>query len=151
MRSELVKGIIQLEPSDPPLIPRPPFGNDAAFAFGLTDLAIGYEPATGKDAENMETTIEPVTDADHNDYIMQKSPAEQLTNLGKIPELFVTGEALCHAPYDRCAVRLLEQAGMDIEHADLGKEYIHFNGYMSFMERSNLQIADRVCQWIQQH
>jgi hypothetical protein len=35
-----------------------------AFAFGLTDLAIGYEPSAGKNAENIETTIEPAIDAD---------------------------------------------------------------------------------------
>ena len=67
MRSDLVKGIIQLEPSGPPFTLRPPFGNDPAFAFGLTDLPIEYEPSAGKHAENMETIIEPAIDAEHND------------------------------------------------------------------------------------
>ncbi|KAJ3537178.1 hypothetical protein NM208_g6423 [Fusarium decemcellulare] len=151
MRSDLVKGIIQLEPSGPPFTLRPPFGNDPAFAFGLTDLAIQYEPSAGKNAENIETIIEPAIDADHNECIMQKDPAKQLTNLGKIPELVVTGEASFHAPYDYCTVKYLEQAGVDVEYADLGKEGIHGNGHMFFMEKNNLEIADRVYQWLKKH
>ncbi|KAG8420770.1 hypothetical protein J3458_002698 [Metarhizium acridum] len=151
MRSSLVKGIVQLEPSGPPFTLRPPFGNDPAFAFGLTDLAIGYEPSAGENAENMETIVEPAIDDHHNECIMQKSPAKQLTNLGKIPQLVVTGEASFHAPYDYCTVKYLGQVGVDVEHADLGKEGIHGNGHMFFMEKNNLEIADRVHQWLQKH
>jgi hypothetical protein len=149
MRSDLVKGIIQLEPSGPPFILRPPFGNDAAFAFGLTDLAIGYKPSAGTNASRIETTIEPAIDADHNECIMQKAPAKQLTNLAKIPELVVTGEASFHAPYDYCTVKYLRQVGVDVEFADLGKEGIHGNGHMFFMEKNNLEIADRVNEWME--
>jgi len=148
MRSDLVKGIVQLEPSGPPFTLRPPFGNSSSFAFGLTDLAIEYRPSAGKNAENLETIIEPASDADHYECIMQKSPARQLTNLGKIPELVVTGEASFHAPYDYCTVKYLEQAGVNVDYMDLGKEGIHGNGHMFFMEKNNLEIADRVYQWL---
>jgi hypothetical protein len=151
MRSDLVKGIVQLEPSGPPFTLRPPFGNDPAFAFGLTDLAIGYEPSAGNNAENIKTTVKPAIDDNHNECIMQKSPAKQLTNLSKIPELVVTGEASFHAPYDYCTVRYLEQVGVDVEYADLGKEGILGNGHMFFMEKNNLEIADRVYQWLERH
>lgn len=149
MRPDLVKGIVQLEPSGPPFTLRPPFGNDSAFAYGLTDLSIEYEPPAGKDAENIETRIEPAMDKDHNECIMQKDPAKQLTNLGRIPELVVTGEASFHAPYDYCTVMYLKQVGVDVEHADLGKEGIHGNGHMFFMEKNNLEIADRVYQCLE--
>ena len=89
MRPGLVKSIVQLEPFGPPFTLRPPFGNRPAFAFGLTDLAIGYEPSAGKNAENIETTIEPAIDADHDESIMQKSPAKQLTNLAKSHNLWL--------------------------------------------------------------
>lgn len=151
MRSDLVKGIVQLEPSGPPFTLRPPFGTDPAFAFGLTDLEIQYDPPAGGNAENIETIIEPAVDADHDDCIMQKSPAKQLTNLGKIPELVVTGEASFHAPYDYCTVKFLQQAGVDVEYADLGKEGIHGNGHMFFMEKNNLKIARRVYHWLKKH
>lgn len=151
MRPDLIKGLVQLEPSGPPFIFRPPIGNGPAFAFGLTDLEIGYEPPAGKNAELIETVVEPAIDADHTECIMQKSPAKHLTNLAKIPELVVTGEASFHAPSDYCSVKYLKQAGVDVEYADLGKEGIHGNGHMLFMEKNNLEIADRVYKWIVAH
>jgi hypothetical protein len=101
--------------------------------FGLTDLAIAYGPPAGADAQDIETVVESAIDAEHNECIMQRSPAKQLTNLAKIPELVVTGEASFHAPYDYCTVKYLKQVGINVEYADLGKEGIHGNGHMFFM------------------
>jgi hypothetical protein len=151
MRPHLVKALVQLEPSGPPFTLRPPFGNTPAFAFGLTDLPIAYTPSAGANAELIETAIEPAIDAEHNECIMQKSPAKQLTNLAKIPELVVTGEASFHAPYDYCTVKYLQQAGVEVEFADLGKEGIKGNGHMFFMERNSLVIAERVWGWLRKH
>ena len=151
MRPDHVKGIVQLEPSGPPFTLRPPFGNDPAFAFGLTDLAIGYEPPADDNASGIATTIEPAIDDEHNECIMQKELAKQLTNLANIPELVVTGEASFHAPYDYCTVKYLRQVGVNVEYADLGKEGIHGNGHMFFMEKNNLEIAERVHRWLQKH
>lgn len=151
MRPELVKGIVQLEPSGPPFTQRPPFGTSPAFAYGLTDLEIGYKPPAGKNADKIETVVEPAIDADHDECIMQKEPAKQVTNLSKIPELVVTSEASFHAPYDYCTVKYLKQVGVDVEYADLPKEGIHGNGHMFFMEKNNIDIADRVYQWLEKH
>lgn len=151
MRPNLVKGLIQLEPSGPPFTLRLPFGNGPAFAFGLTDLAIGYDPPAGPHAENIQTVVEPAIDADHDDCIVQKSPAKQVTNLRNIPELVVTSESSFHAPYDYCTVKYLKQVGVDVEFADLGKEGIHGNGHMFFMEKNNLGIAERVYRWLERH
>jgi hypothetical protein len=140
MRPNNVKGIVQLEPSGPPFTLRPPFGNDPAFAFGLTDLPIEYKPPAGENAEKIKTIIEPAIDDEHDECIMQK-----------IPELVVTGEASFHAPYDYCTVKYLRQVGVDVEYADLGKEGIHGNGHMFFMEKNNIEIADRVYDWLQRH
>ena len=146
MRLNYIKSIVQLEPSGPPFIFRLPIGTGLAFAFGLTDLAIGYKPSAGTNASNIKTTIEPAIDADHTDCIMQKSPAKQLSNLGKIPELVVIGEASFNAPYTYCTVKYLKQVGVDVEYADLGKEGIYGNRHLFFMEKNNLEIADRVYQ-----
>ncbi|KFH46640.1 hypothetical protein ACRE_024880 [Hapsidospora chrysogenum ATCC 11550] len=151
MRPINVKGIVQLEPSGPPFTLRPPFGNDPAFAFGLTDLPIEYKPPAGEDAGKIKTTIVPAIDDEHDECIMQKHPAKKLKNLSKIPELVVTGEASFHAPYDYCTVKYLRQVGVDVEYADLGKEGIHGNGHMFFMEKNNIEIADRVYDWLQRH
>ncbi|XWW97834.1 hypothetical protein V2A60_005821 [Cordyceps javanica] len=151
MRPDLVKGLVQLEPSGPPFTLRPPFGNDPAFAFGLTDLPIGYRPPAGPHAEHLKTRVEPAADADLSECIMQADPVRKLTSLARIPELVVTGEASFHAPYDYCTVAYLRQVGVDVEHADLGREGIHGNGHMFFMEKNNMEIAERVYRWLERH
>ena len=151
MRPDAVKGIVQLEPSGPPFTFRPPIGTGPAFKFGITDLPIAYDPPAGDDAQDIEKTIEPAVDADHYECIMQSAPAKRLVNLARIPELVVTGEASFHAPVDYCTVKYLRQAGVDVEFADLGKEGIRGNGHMLFMERNNLEIADRVYAWLERH
>jgi uncharacterized protein (UPF0262 family) len=62
--------------------------------------------------------------------------------------LVVTGEASFHAPYDYCTVKYLRQAGVSVEHADLGREGIHGNGHMFFLEKNSAKIAARVLSWI---
>lgn len=151
MRPDLIKGIVHLDPSGPPFVFRPPIGDGPAFKFGLTDGPIEYDPPAGDNAENLETVEEPAIDADHFPCIMQKEPAKQLTNLAKIPELVVTAEATFHQPTDYCTVKYLKQVGVDVEFADLGKEGIHGNAHMFFMEKNNLEIADRVYGWLQKH
>jgi len=151
MRSERVKGLIQIEPSGPPFTFRPPIGSGPAFKFGLTDLAIEYEPSAGVNATNLETVIEPAIDANHTECIMQKAPAKQLTNLAKIPELIVSAEASYQAPFTYCTVNYLEQVGVDVEFADLGKEGIHGNAHFLFIEKNNIEIAERVYEWLKKH
>lgn len=149
MRPNLVKGLVQLEPAGPPFTFRPPIGTGPAFAFGLTDLPIGYDPPAGDKGENIETVVEPAIDADHDECIMQKSPAKQLTNLAKVPELVVSGEASYQAPYTYCTIKYLKQVGVEVEWADLGTEGIHGNGHFLFMEKNNMEIADRVYGWLE--
>jgi pimeloyl-ACP methyl ester carboxylesterase len=149
MRPNLVKGIIALEPSGPPFTRRPPLGSGPAFPFGLTDLPIAYDPPAGPNAENLSTVTIPAPDASHYESILQAEPAKKLVNLSKVPTLVVTAEASYHAPYDHCTVQFLRQAGVDVEHADLGKEGIKGNGHMLFMEKNNIEIAERVYQWLE--
>lgn len=150
MRPDEVKALIQLEPSGPPFNIDPRFGSPPSFVYGLTDLPISYNPPTNaKSTAPLETVIEPAIDADHWDCVMQKGPAKKLRNLARIPELVVTGEASFHAPYDYCTVKYLRQVGVDVEYADLGKEGIRGNGHMLFMEKNNIEVADRVYRWLE--
>ncbi len=151
MRPDLVRGLVQLEPSGPPFTLRPPFGTAPAFAFGLTDLPIGYDPPAGARAEHLRTRVAPAVDASHDACILQAAPVKTLTHLARIPQLVVTGEASFHAPYDYCTVAYLRQVGVDVEHADLGEEGIRGNGHMFFMEKNNIEIAERVYRWLEKH
>jgi hypothetical protein len=48
-------------------------------------------------------------------------------------------------------VDYLRQAGVEVEHLKLGEEEIHGNGHMFFMEKNNLEIAERVVVWLRKH
>ncbi|PSN59400.1 alpha/beta-hydrolase [Corynespora cassiicola Philippines] len=148
-RPRLVQGIISLEPSGPPFlgwpVPTP------SRPWGLTNLAMEYEPPAGPNATYMETVTVPAKDANHTDCILQSEPAKKLKNLADVPVLAMTGEASFHAPYDYCTAGYLQQAGVGVEHVELGKEGIKGNGHMLFMEKNNLQIAGRVLRWMEEH
>lgn len=149
MRPDLVKGIIALEPSGPPFVKRPPLGSGPGWAFGITDLPITYDPPAGPNAENLSTVTIPAPDASHYESVLQAEPAKRLVNLSKVPVLVVTGEASYHAPYDYSTVQFLRQAGVNVEHADLGQEGVKGNGHMLFMEKNNIEIAERVNEWLE--
>ncbi|KAH8722599.1 Alpha/Beta hydrolase protein [Phaeosphaeriaceae sp. PMI808] len=147
-RPTLVKSIMSIEPNGPPfklnkLAPGPD------RPWGLTYYEIAYEPSAGSNATLLETVNVTAKDVDHNECIMQIEPAKKLKHLSQIPVIVVTGEASYHAPYDYCTVNYLRQAGVQVEYADLGAEGIHGNGHMLFMEKNNLEIAQRVFKWLQ--
>lgn len=146
-RPHLAKSIVALEPAGPPFISRI-IGSGSTRPFGITQLDITYEPSVGSNATLLETVISPAIDAEHFECIMQAEPAKKLVNLVNTPVLVVTSEASYHAPYDYCTVEYLRQAGVNVQHMELGKEGIHGNGHMFFMEKNNLEIVERVLSWV---
>ncbi|KAH3913401.1 hypothetical protein HBI56_083980 [Parastagonospora nodorum] len=146
-RPSLVKSIIALEPAGPPFDGRAPFTGNKTW--GITYEKVEYEPPIGNDSSLLDTVRVPAPDADHNDCILQRDPARKLKNLMDIPVLVVTSEASYHAPYDYCTVAFLKQAGVQVEFADLPKEGIHGNGHFLFMEKNNIEIAERILKWIE--
>ncbi|KAL1798108.1 hypothetical protein ACET3X_002145 [Alternaria dauci] len=150
LRPQLVKSIVALEPAGPPFIGRI-FATGAARPYGITELEVAYEPPAGPNASYIQTVVLPAKDANHSECIMQDEPAKQLVNLGQIPVLTVTSEASYHAMYDHCTVDYLRQAGVGVEHLELGEAGIHGNGHMFFMEKNSLEIAERVVSWLRKH
>ena len=80
--------------------------------------------------------------------MLQTQPARQLVNLLDIPVLLLTSEAGYHAYYDRCEVDYLQQAGVNVTWWSLPQLGIHGNGHFMFMEKNNLEIAERVERWL---
>jgi pimeloyl-ACP methyl ester carboxylesterase len=146
-RPNLVKSIVALEPAGPPFEGKPPFLGNRTWA--ITNQEITYDPPAGPNATFLIPVRVPPKDANHTDCVLQQEPAKKLKNLVDIPALLVTGEASYHAPYDYCVVDFLRQAGVQVEFADLGQEGIHGNGHLFFMEKNNLQIAERVRKWLE--
>src|SRR5260370_1026346 len=79
---------------------------------------------------------------------LQKEPARQLPNLGKLPIAIVTGEASFHGPYEHCVVKFLEQAGVHPTWLNLGAMGIHGNGHMIMLEKNSDQIARVIEKWV---
>ena len=154
-RPNMVKALIQAEPSAPPVhdvefLGAPEWFRDGARTrtWGLTAIPITYAPPA-KDAS--ELTFERQEQADGPDLArcwLQKEPARQLPNLQKLPIAIVTGEASFHGPYEHCIVKFLEQAGVHPTWLNLGAMGIHGNGHMMMLEKNSDQIADAIEKWV---
>ncbi len=154
-RPNLVKALIQAEPSAPPVhdvefLGAPEWFRDGARTrtWGLTAIPITYAPPA-KDAS--ELTFERQEKADGPDLAkcwLQKEPARQLPNLQKLPIAIVTGEASFHGPYEHCVVKFLEQAGMHPTWLNLGAMGIHGNGHMMMLEKNSEQIVEVIEKWV---
>ena len=154
-RPDLVRALIQVEPSGPPLhdvdmVGAPDYLRDGAAArpWGLSAIPMGYAPraATATDLAFVQQSK-----ADGPDLVrcwLQKAPARQLPNLAKMPMLIVNGEASFHAPFEHCTVKYLEQAGVHPTWIDLGKAGVHGNGHMMMLEKNNLEVAAIIEKWV---
>ena len=154
-RPDLVKAVIAVEPSGPPVrdietIGAPDYFKESATAtrpWGLGALPLGYVPAAR--AAN-ELQFEQQAKADGPDLVrcwLQKAPARQLPNL-KMPIAVVHGEASFHAPFEHCTVKYLEQAGAKPTWIDLGKQGIHGNGHMIMIEKNSDEVARVIANWL---
>jgi pimeloyl-ACP methyl ester carboxylesterase len=147
MRPALVKSIVALEPGDAPFVPQFSFPGPASRR-GITYQEIAYEPSAGPNGTLLRTVSVPPDGSDKQECVLQAEPARKLKWLSRVPVLVVTGEASFHAPYDYCTIKYLRQAGVSVEHADLGAEGIHGNGHMFFLEKNSDEIAARALKWI---
>ncbi|KJA21010.1 hypothetical protein HYPSUDRAFT_68131 [Hypholoma sublateritium FD-334 SS-4] len=146
-RPSLVKAIVALEPIGPPFKNAvfPPFA--LARPFGLTEIPVHYDPPIAS-AADLKTEI--VSSSPNFTCIQQVSPSRQLANLLQTPVLVLTSQSGYHSVYDDCSVDFLRRAGVPVEHVSLGDVGILGNGHMMFMEKNNVEIADRVVSpWLQ--
>ncbi len=157
-RPTLVKALLQVEPSGPPVhdvenLGAPDWFRDVPDVkpWGLGFEQITYAPAPA-DASAMAYVRE--DKADGPDLVRcwkQAEPARQLPNLQGMPILIVTSQASYHAPYDHCTVKYLRQAGVRpavIRLADVG---ITGNNHMMMLEKNNLAIAKVIADWTDKH
>ncbi len=153
-RPNLVKALIQAEPSGPPvrdvdMIGAPDYLRDGAATrpWGLTAIPLTYAPTVSDPSQLSFAQEEKPSGAGLARCWMQKGPARQLPNL-KMPIVVVHGEASFHAPFEHCTVRYLQQAGVKADWIDLGKSGIHGNGHMMMLEKNNLEVAASIDKWL---
>lgn len=156
-RPDLVKALIQVEPSGPPVHDiefhgAPDYFSDAAElkAWGLENVALSYAPAV---ADPKDLAFVQQEKPDRPDLVRcwgQRAPARQLPKLTRMPILIITSEASYHAPYDHCTVKYLEQAGVHPSWIRLPDIGIHGNAHMMMLEKNNDRIAATMAKWLQQ-
>jgi pimeloyl-ACP methyl ester carboxylesterase len=154
-RPNLVKAILAVEPSGPPVhdienIGAPDWFRDVPetkpWGLGLTPLT--YAPAVS-DPKELSFVRQDKADApDLARCWEQAAPARQLPNLQKMPILVITSEASYHAPYDHCTVHYLQQAGVHPTWIHLPDRGIRGNGHMMMLEKNNLAIAAVMTEWL---
>lgn len=148
-RPSLVKALVQIEPKGPPF-EEAVFSTEFSRPWGLTSIPLGFQPTPTDEEEPLQTMKVPSNSTDRADCVIQAEPARQLPNLTDIPILIDTAEASYHAMYDHCFELFLEQAGVEVEHWNLGERGIHGNGHMQFMEKNSDVIAAELDEWIRE-
>jgi len=155
-RPKLVRAIVAMEPSGPPVydnqtVGAPDWFKDGPFSkpYGLTAPPLTYDPPLAK-PEDLKFIQQ--DKADGSELVRcwaQQEPARKLANIQHIPVLVVQTEASYHAPYDHCTVRYLKQAGVShTTFVRLADKDIKGNGHMLMIEKNNQAIAKVAFKWM---
>lgn len=147
-RPSLVKAIVAIEPAGPPFEDSSLFGHGPSRAWGLTDIAMTYNPPVSSPHEISKLRI-PSNGTDREDCVLQAEPARTLPNLKQIPVVITVSEASYHALYDHCSVKFLQQAGVNAELLRLENIGLKGNGHLMMLEENNLEVAKAIHDWIQ--
>jgi pimeloyl-ACP methyl ester carboxylesterase len=153
-RPELVKGILAIEPSGPPIretVARgaPDYFEDGAVArpWGITRGKIAYDPPAQTPDELKLARQDEADGPELVRCVLQAEPARQIPRLRGIPILILTSESSYHAPYDHCTSKYLAQAGVKNSFVRLADHGIRGNGHMMMLEKNNLEIAAFIRGW----
>jgi len=153
-RPLLVKGILAIEPSGPPIREAiakgaPDYLEDGVVArpWGVTRGKIAYEPPAETPGDLSLTREQEPDGPGLVRCFLQAAPARQIPSLRGIPILILTSESSYHAPYDHCTAKYLDQAGVKNDFIRLADHGIRGNGHMMMLEKNNLQIAAFIREW----
>jgi pimeloyl-ACP methyl ester carboxylesterase len=154
-RPQLVKAILAVEPSGPPVHDvlfhgAPDYFSDAKETklSGLGDVPLVYAPPV---SESSPLRFVQQDRPDAPGLVRcwrQAEPARTLPNLQHMPILILTSEASYHASYDHCTSAYLQQAGVAHTFVRLPDRGIHGNGHMMMLEKNNMAIAGVMAEWL---
>lgn len=149
-RPKLVKAIVAVEPSAPPL-ENVFLGSGPARQWGVTDIPIRYEPPVSQASELQTVRQDKPESPDLVACWRQREPARKLVNLESIPVAIVSSEASYHRTDDHCDAEWLNQAGVSATLIRLEDTGIHGNGHMMMLEKNNFEIAAVLDNWIRKN
>jgi pimeloyl-ACP methyl ester carboxylesterase len=154
-RPNLVKAIVAVEPSGPPVHDIAFSGTPNYFAdvpktkiSGLGDIPLAYAPPVSDQSPLEFVQQDKPAAPDLVKCWLQKEPARKLVALDRIPLLIIQSEASYHASYDHCTVAYLAQAGVRSTYVRLADRGIHGNGHMMMLEKNNAAIAKVMADWL---
>ncbi len=152
-RPNLVKAIVAVEPSGPPVHDgvfkgAPDYFGDGPLSkpWGIAAVPLAYGGVTN--ASQLAFEQQKAESPDLMKCWRQKEPARPLTNLRNIPVVIISSEASYHASYDHCTAQYLAQAGVRNSFIHLADRGIRGNGHMMMLEKNNLQIAAVIEDWL---
>lgn len=154
-RPKLVKAIVAVEPSGPPVYDTDLVGAPDWFAdigkrktYGLGMMPLSYHPPL-KRGEKLKFARQKRPDAPGLVRgWLQAEPARKLPKLAKIPILILTAEASYHAAYDHCTAAYLSQASVPNTFIRLEDVGIRGNGHMMMLEKNSDAIAGVIARWL---
>ena len=154
-RPNLVKAIVAMEPSGPPVYENVATGapdwfkdGELARSYGLASQPLTYDPPLSQPSE---LKFSKQQESDAPDLVRcweQVSPARRLANLASVPVLIVQAEASYHASYDHCTAKYLRAAGVATTFIRLADVGIRGNGHMLIMEKNSDSIAAVASSWL---
>ncbi len=146
-RPKLVKAIVAVEPSGPPLR-NAVFGTAPARPWGVTETSMTYDPPL-RAPQELKLTEQASADApDLVACVEQAAPAREMATLRGIPVMVLVAEASYHAVYDHCTAKWLRQAGVKADLVRLEQAGIRGNGHMMMIEKNNIEVAALILRWL---
>jgi pimeloyl-ACP methyl ester carboxylesterase len=157
-RPALVKGIVALEPSGPPVHDNvdkgaPDWFEDGPLTkpYGLTAPPLTYSPPVREPGELRFVRQNTPDSPDRVRCWAQAEPARTLASLQNIPVVVIQAEASYHAAYDHCTVAYLKQARVSrVDFIRLADAGIKGNGHMLMLEKNNMAIAAVIDRWLRE-
>jgi pimeloyl-ACP methyl ester carboxylesterase len=154
-RPNLVKALVALEPSGPPVYGvafhgAPEWFSDAGGLkpWGLTLTPMDYTPALNSPDDLQFVQEEEADSPEHIRCWLQAAPARQLPGFENSPILIVESESSFYAPYNHCTVKYLEQAGVPSTYVKMQDEGFPGGGHMFMVELDSNEVAKIMDNWI---
>lgn len=154
-RPDLVKALVQVEPSGPPVRDLTFVGAPEWFRevgepkpWGLGSEPLNFSPPVQGPGDLKFVREETAQGPDLARCWLQAEPARKLDRLRDIPVLILTSEASYHAPYDHCTARFVQQAGVNAQFVRLEEAGIRGNNHMMMLERNSDDIARFLENWV---
>ncbi len=154
-----VKALVAVEPTGPPFVdpayaPAPEYQVDGEFLrpYGLARNPLTYDPPVADPETDLPFTRQEEPDREglmacH----LQAGEPRRLVNFAEVKVVVVTVDASRQTAFDHCTVKYLQQAGVDAEHLRLEEHGIHGNAHALVVEKNNMEIAQAMYGWLQQH